>query len=183
MGKREVSISICGVVTGVIIGAGALAYTNGATLSAELISANYRDVTNMVLPNRRNLQNTVPLQDRSKATTIKENVAEPTVEAEETAPTTCETVRAIIAEIQAAHEKNIPANFSNTERRSNLKGVLNSIVVRYCKDEAKAGAAASASSTSAAATIDNDCTRYGRGSMRYTDCKLNEKLGKLYRGY
>ena len=184
MGNREVSVSICGVVVGVILGAGAVSFAQDVSMSASILKQPTDLVLNRGEVLRRSTASAQP-PDRSKLPTIKD-ATEPTNTATVTTPPTiCGSVKDVVKEIGAAHDRLIAKTQDNTELIVNLNMVLDSVVTKYCSAE-KAAAAQTSSASSGTVkklTIDNKCIKYGLNTTRYTQCKIYESLGRSYKGW
>lgn len=179
MANRDVSIGICGVVVGVILGAGVLAFSDGTAVQATVAPVAYRVIPKGGVIPRRQVQGTVQPVDRSRAPTVKDVV----VPAEETPVVTeetpCTIAGDIVKEVAAANDKVLPVNIKNTAIRQTLRETLEGILLKYCKDQ-HAAAATSSSSASSVEPRDNDCHRFVEGTSRYNQCRVNETQGKSY---
>ena len=171
MGTREVSVSVCGVIMGIILGATSFsafqavplsASVSGTQVAAFFSAPNVQEYTRRRIDEKGLVPNAVSVSSAQSSSSA--SVSEILF--------SCDTVKKIVAEMQTAHDKALPATSRNTEARAFLKSKLKEIRTRYCPVQ-----------PSSAAAIDNDCEQYGETSLRYTQCKIQEERGMEYRGY
>lgn len=175
--NREVTVSICGLVAGIIIGAGALSLGTGSTVAGSVIDV----LSYWIVP--ENIENASPRYiqksgvkpadpDTMNYPTLKEP-KEPTSSSSAAMDTTpCGIAVSVAAKLHAAHDKFIPKNTSNTAMRASLKAAVEAAVTEYCKPAVKESAQDKVAPKEKAPVSASHCDRYKVGTIRYTQCRI-----------
>ena len=175
MQNRDAGIALCGVVIGVLLGAGSLLYAQGASLGADSQDVAYKRITPRDVIQQQ-------LKSHAAGTVQKGTQAANTV----AAPSAdCMTATAVVKELMSKVNYWIPNNLVNTQRRSEISKAGDAIIVRYCPAPAtsmKKDASTTNMKAAAPVKIHNDCTVYEQGSTRYNKCKASNAKNKVYTG-
>ncbi len=166
MHTREVTISICAAIVGVLVGSAAIGFGDVSSVEGAIIPI-------------RTIQPGIEASARHNKGVPSESinpVAVPAVEPPKSrAPmTACEAVRAALKDVAAA-EAVVPSNIENTEIIETLKKARTAIEIKYCAAEDAAKLVKSSSSSSAKAEIEIDtsaCDNYPEGTMRRNMCLI-----------
>ncbi|MSR86968.1 hypothetical protein EXS70_02230 [Candidatus Peribacteria bacterium] len=188
MANRDVSISLLGVVAGVILGAGSLAWAQTGALDATvigLVPQNMRPANWEILNERAINKMGIPLRSNSDVnsfSTVKPADTPSSIPTDAmTVVTPCTAVRSAVAKVMETYNAVTPINVKNTEVRQRMSVIFAAVVSDACKDEV---AASSASSAATGMTnngkIQNWCNRYPVRSIRYSQCVINTDIGKTY---
>ncbi|MDO8649059.1 MAG: hypothetical protein Q7R81_04740 [Candidatus Peregrinibacteria bacterium] len=190
MANRDVSISICGVVVGVMLGAGSVMYAQETTLGTEGDPVVYRDAPDADQYTARKLrdrENQAPtLRDvAGTASRVKAPKKGSTTGTESATPMTeCDLVSAVVNELADASLAGIPLQEKNYgEIRTAIKTARDAIIDRHCMESADTDSApieASDETTKRAAPAINDCDAYAPGSVRRAKCEGNSEDGNRY---
>ncbi|MEK7590671.1 MAG: hypothetical protein AAB489_00480 [Patescibacteria group bacterium] len=195
MANRDVGVSICGVVVGVMLGAGSVLYAQDATLSATSSDVAYRGVNFDARDyNARNVeakQRAAASDINDKASRpVKRKSEEPSHEAAPVDLSACGVARAIVARMSDAINSTIPNEQTNnySAMRIALGTVLSAVETDYCgsNDTAEVEEAAPMKKAAPQKKVDNDCGNrdlYVPGSRQHTLCLGNELEGTQYIGY
>lgn len=189
MTHRDVRVSVYGVVAGVILGAGAIAFTN-ASLEAnvgDLADARYNAAPSADEYTRRRIdEQAIPLRNDDGINlypTVKPESSSSSAagNVKPAAVTPCSAVRDAIAKVQATYNRVIPRNVKNTALRQSMDWAFADAMDDYCQNEEAGMSSSSGTASSAAApTVDNNCEKFSRRSVRYTQCVLAEQDGRTY---
>lgn len=186
MTHRDVSISLFGIVAGVVLGAGSLTWVQTADLGATTVSFLYEDLHPSATEtyNKRTVNRIgVPLRKQIDVNRY------PTVKKDETAPPAAVDTMTVITPCIAAQKtvwkiKNVyttvtPMNVSNTAIRKQMDEIFADALDDYC-DPVQSSSSAAAAATPGMPVVDNDCKKYPSHTVRYSQCVLAEKVGKKY---
>ncbi len=187
MTHRDVSLSLFGLVLGVILGAGSLAYVQHSSLDASVValSSDLHRAPTANYNTRRGINaRGIPLNPEPK------NFAYPTVKPEQSsssvAPvteevTTCTAVRKAVEKIRTVYKAVIPVNVGTTDLRAKMEAVLSRAVADECGEQPTTAAPAATQTTveSEVTPVDNHCENYPQ-SARRTQCFISNKLGKKF---
>lgn len=184
MGNREVSVSICGAIVGIILGAGGLSFSHDFTGSvadqvafrsapgAEQYRARYIDAK----PSTPEVNTRPTVKD---STVQQEQVPEAVKQ-----KTLCDYTREMLAKVRASQDAYLPKNVSNTAMREGLATSLKKIEEEYCALSVTLSSAieqtASDSDSGPTVRFNNKCSKYAEGSPRFIICKNNEENGVRY---
>ena len=195
MANRDVGISICGVVVGVMLGAGSVLYTQDAPLhaSATQVAAYFGNVDTDAA-RARNVEAAQEEQAqadalREKAATVKEVAPAEHKAAPALDLSACGVAKAIAARLNAAVDAVIPVQqdrANGAAQSSALHAIAANVVTDYCGTASMQSAPASTTDTpfvKPEKQVDNDCEQYLAGSTRRTICEGNQLQGKTYIGY
>ena len=178
MANRDIGISICGVVVGVMLGAGSVLYTQDAALGS-VTDVAYRgldqDVRAVIDPSKlkgRDVRTPRLLLDKKRAVntdagwpTPFQGEPEETHSAAPSSSSACDVAKANAARVG----NQIPNN--QDEVYGNLSKTLDQIVLDYCgSKEEEAAVEAKVDYKKAAAPGKRDCSQFAPASIRYTDC-------------
>jgi hypothetical protein len=180
MYTREVSVAVCGIVTGVMLGGGILSLQSGSSL-ASVMQVSYRAVpANIENSRARNVEARPASEDERAYPTIQpEKTGETPVV--EPVLTNCEVAKDVVNTIEAVQKKTIPTTLRNTETNDAFATAYAAILKKHCRAEA-----AAVEAEKPAVRIrkkDNSCYLYELGTPRYTQCRVFEELGRAYHGY
>ena len=177
MANRDIGISICGVVVGVMLGAGSVLYTQDAALGS-VTDVAYRGGDDSISAEERNelkARYAVPrAKEQARDREVLKDARWPTPfqgESDEThsaAPSSSSACD--VAKANAARVGNqIPNN--QDEVYGNLRKTLDTLVLDYCgSKEEEAAVEAKVDYKKAAAPGKRDCSQFAPASVRYTDC-------------
>lgn len=198
MANRDVGVSICGVVVGVMLGAGSVLYAQDATLSANSSDVAYRGQT--VRDNRfigdaddYKSRNTRQTEYERKVAADKKNAQRLDRDTDEgdshqAAPevdvSTCGVAAAIVARLSNVVTSIIPAQQEYEKFLKPIKSALGAVETDYCgSGETVEAVEVKMDKPSAPTKVDNDCEQYEAGSRRQAVCLGNEAKGQDYLGY
>lgn len=177
MQNREAGIALCGVVVGVLLGAGSLLYAQGASLGADAGDVAYERIRPRDTVKRLRAAHPSGLVEK-KAEKTETIVAVPSED--------CAMTTGIVKELMSSVNYWVPNNVQNTQRRAEIKKAGDAIIARYCPAAAstsmKKDAAAPSMKAAAPVDVDNDCEQYEVGGIRYNKCMANEAKNKSYNG-
>ncbi|MBI3332223.1 hypothetical protein HYZ99_04710 [Candidatus Peregrinibacteria bacterium] len=194
MANRDVALGLCGVVVGVMLGAGSMLYAQEATLSAsstDEVAAVYFDVPEEP-PTARDIDRIRVDEETSRSHAEMRRLNRPNMNAtepHESAPVlpddACDVAKNLSARMTLAIDTVIPRQEDNnyTIISSNLKVVLRNIVTDYCGSEQEAAAAEEDTGyqrSAAPVRVDNDCEQYEEGSNRLAKCLGNQLENRPY---
>ena len=193
MANRDVGVSICGVVVGVLLGAGSVMYAQDMLLNASSTDVAYRgmQVENADELKARDVRAKVLGQERdareNAARVKKPKASAGTHTAAPVDQSACGVAKAAAARFNQAINV-IPNEQTdrNQEFRSKLGGETKSIVEDFCgspKEEGSTEETSEDHSAAPEAPTDNNCEQYGEGSVREAKCLGNQNEGKPYIGY
>ena len=190
MANRDIGISICGVVVGVMLGAGSVLYTQDAALGS-VTDVAYRgldqDVRAVIDPSKlkgRDVRTPRLLLDKKRAVnpdagwpTPFQGEPEETHSAAPSSSSACDVAKANAARVG----NQIPNN--QDEVYGNLSKTLDQIVLDYCGSEEEEAAVEVKANYKKAAPkkVNNNCTKlFSVGSVRFSHCKGAEQAGEDY---
>ena len=175
MANRDIGISICGVVVGVMLGAGSVLYTQDAALGS-VTDVAYRGGDDSISAEERNelkARYAVPrAKEQARDREVLKDARWPTPfqgdsveETHSAAPSNsaCDVAKAIAARLK------IPAQQDQVYGR--LRFERDSAVTDYCgSEQVEAAVEVKADYKKAAAPGKRDCSQFAPASIRYTDC-------------
>ncbi len=168
MHTREVTISVCAAILGVIVGSAALNY---GTVAVDAAVIPIRTIEPGKEARARHVKG-VPSEQINPVRTP----AMLAPKKDEGPVTACQGVRAALKDVAAAEAAAIPNNIENTELIASLAKARADIETKYCAaEDAAAAAEMSSSSVSSTKTINVDtsaCKKYPEGTMRYNFCLI-----------
>ena len=187
MAHRDVSISLFGVMAGVLLGAGSLALVNVSSFDASVVSYvpdslhpaalatfNRRNINRTAVPRRSGTEvspyPTVKTESSSSALSVPEAVVTPS----------CASVKAAIAKIQMAFNAVTPINVRNTDVRQKMAAAFADTLDDYCDTAVQSSSSAPAAEATRTDTIDNHCESYPTYTARYSQCVVNQGLGRKF---
>lgn len=185
MANRDVGVSICGVVVGVMLGAGSVLYAQDATLSATSSDVAFRGINFDASD-----YDARSVADRKQGDAV-EHANRPERKANDSsshtaAPvdlSTCGVARAIAARFEMAIKSTIPNEQSdrNLQNRNSLLGVSSAVVSDYCGsgDSTDAVGDVQMDKGSAPTKVDNDCEK-NCGFLERAKCEANQEKGLQY---
>ena len=188
MANRDVGVSICGVVVGVMLGAGSVLYTQDAALGS-LTDVAYRGDDSISAEEAydlkaRDVRTPRLLQDKKRA--VNTDAGWPTPfqgesveETHSAAPSNsaCDVAKANAARVGSK----IPNN--QDEVYGNLRKTLDQLVLDYCGSEQEEAAVEEKADYKKAAPkrVNNNCRKlFSVGSVRFSHCKGAEQAGEDY---
>ncbi|HLD71378.1 MAG TPA: hypothetical protein VI873_02060 [Candidatus Peribacteraceae bacterium] len=186
MANRDVGVSICGVVVGVMLGAGSVLYAQDATLSANSSDVAYRgqDIEGAELYKARNVER-LKLEDvrndaGQNAHRLERKTGEDTTH--ESAPavdvSTCGVATAIVARLGNVVTSTIPAQQAFEKFRKPIMSALSAVQSDYCgSGETVEAVEVQMDKPSAPKEVENDCydsDKYAPGSKRQAGCLGNQ---------
>ena len=189
MAHRDVSVAVCGVVVGVILGAGSIAFASGNSLMAsaqgQLVATSFHAAPNAADYSRRKIDaRGLPLYrdtaDINHYPTVKEDLSSSSVAATgDIDVTACTAVQKTVAKLMAVYKVLIPNTYKNTELLQNLDSAFMQASNGYCTPPA-ATTSNSSSSVAAVTKSDNHCEQYPKRTSRYTQCVIANEHGARY---
>ncbi len=189
MTHRDTRIGVYGIVAGMIVGAAAIGFVQngplGASATNDVAMANdhYAATPDPDDYTRRGIDRRgIPLREKPGTlySTVKppvEGSASSSSAAAEKPMTMCTASEQAAAKIRAVVLSVVPDTFKNTDMRQKILAVIADAEDDYC---VKVMSASSVSSAAPEAKIDNDCEKYSRRTVRYTQCVIAEDIGKTY---
>lgn len=190
MTHRDIRVSLYGLVAGVVIGAGALAYAQHGSFTGSTVAILRPEVLQQGTPSRKDFtqrnvsKKGVPLRSDTQQhsyPTLKEFMgASSSAAAVDASPEICTAVRNAVEKIRVVYNTYIPDTLKNTEIRQNMDAAFAAAVSAECAKDEAASVPAGAVSSASVATVDNDCEKFPTHTARYTQCVLSEKAGKPY---
>ena len=186
MANRDVGVSICGVVVGVMLGAGSVLYAQDATLSANSSDVAYRgqDIEGAELYKARNVER-LKLEDvrndaGQNAHRLERKTGEDTTH--ESAPavdvSTCGVATAIVTRLGNVVTSTIPAQQAFEKFRKPIMSALSAVQSDYCgSGETVEAVEVQMDKPSAPKEVENDCydsDKYAPGSKRQAGCLGNQ---------
>jgi|GEM_PF-4398154 len=183
MARRDVSVTVCSVVVGILLGAGSVLYAQESTASATRVT--FRELPSNINPQQfksRHLPEKMIAPKVPKANTIKGRTPEAPASEGEKSLTTCELVKKIVSDLSTVILGVIPNQQNFTAIRTKVQAAFDKAVSDNCAAGAPSEAVPVKSEMKKAAprSVDNDCGQYDPDSVRYTKCRANELLGKPY---
>lgn len=206
--NREAGIGVCGVVVGIILGAGAILYTSDYSVSADLAGTLIRGMTvayrGADIDFDRDYFKKRAVSDRDSSTrTPSQVVTEPRlprtplrVNEQDTRSVQpdakCLAKLRVIAQVREAVQRLVPSTSDYTKLTQRITAALND-ATQECVQEIRTQQSPvqdleqqkpSSVSKTARPTlrVNNRCSQYGVGTQRYTRCLVNEREGQRYVG-
>lgn len=192
MANRDVGISVCGVVVGVMLGAGSVLYTQDASLNAAASSdevAAYWNLDEARDSNARNIEKRTREQVGARKLELKDapvyEQAKPAADEQDAAPaaTDCGIASAILDRMDSAIRSTVPAEEgaggNDKIQRDALLSVSATIRDEHCnpsdaseKDAVKESVKPAAKSKR---QVFNNCPQWAPGSIRRGKCDANSQ--------
>lgn len=187
MAHRDVSISLFGIMAGVLLGAGSLALVHTSSMDATIVSyvPDHLHPAALSTYDRRTINKKgIPLRADSETNlypTIKtESSSSVAAVVTGTAATPCASVQAAIAKIQDVYNAITPVNVSNTETRQKMTAAFADALDDYCDMTVYSSSSAPAVQVTPTAMINNHCGLYPTYTARYSQCVINQGLGRKF---
>ncbi|MCF7844877.1 MAG: hypothetical protein K9M03_03565 [Kiritimatiellales bacterium] len=195
MKNNQTGIGICGVVVGMIIGAGAIVYTQHYTVVAHLagsiIGVEYLTAFRGIDPplgreyQKRAISAFERLSNKAEIVTeprypLTPQKTEPTVQVSDQ----CAETNRVVYQMREAAKRIIPKTSKYTQFQAQIDAVLNG-VAQDCKPvvvHEQAMVPAASKSVTPKPRVNNHCEQYDKQSQRYTRCVANEREGQRYQG-
>ena len=183
MQNRDLSVAVCGVVFGVILGA--LSSQIAGPLSASVSSfVPFHSAPDAVSYTRRRVESRgLPVydsRDKNNYPTLKE----PTSEAMSSGAavmdaSSCGVVKTAIGKIRAVYDAVIPNTLRNTDIRMRMEAAFADALDDVCVADG-AMSSGSMSSVSSVAAVNNHCENYDKHTVRFTQCMTYQEKGMKY---
>jgi hypothetical protein len=193
MTHRDVRVSVYGAVLGVMLGAGAFAFVQNASLEASATptvleaDARFHEAPSPDDYARRNVDKKgLQLNDdegKNNYPTVKSSSSSSSSSSSQwQGGTTCDAVMATILKIQKVYLSVVPANVKNTDIRRKMDAVIADSMDDYCTPvaDSSSSAVSSSSSSSVSTKVNNHCENYPRQTARYTQCVISEQNGQKF---
>ena len=200
MAKNPTGIGICGVVVGIIIGAGAIMYTQHYTVVAHLagmlvgeesllafrgIDPDLGDTykRRAIVTFERLTNNASGIVDTPRYPTVPtQGEEETTVEA----TAQCEELQRVVVRMREAAKRIIPTTSLYTQLRAQMtavfEGSLQECPIVEVQEQAMIQVKKTNTPVQAQPRVNNHCEQYEKTSQRYTRCIANEREGQRYVG-
>ena len=187
MTHRDVSVSLFGVVAGVILGAGSLAYVQVPLQARTLHDA--ASVSGTKYTNRMINRKGIPLRPESETTrfptTVKESSSSSSVmPVTEESTTNCAVAKRTVLMVWQGFNSVVPTNVKNTELHEKMDAIFTAAVDSFCKSNAATTSSASSAATvtdpDAIVPVDNHCEKYPSHTARYTQCVISGQRGRVF---
>jgi len=198
--NREAGIGVCGVVVGIILGAGAILYTSDYTVKADLAGMLLRGFEvayrGMDADFDRDYFKKRAVSDRDRAERAPAQVVtqprlprtpsrvEPEAQPVQPDPKCLAKLR-VIAQVREAVRRLVPSTSDYTKLTQRITSALND-ATKECVQEIRAQQFKKPSAVSKAVRptprVNNRCTQYSKDTQRYTRCLGNESQGQRYVG-
>jgi len=196
MAKNPTGIGICGVVVGMIIGAGAIMYTQhysvvahlaGSILGQESLFA-FRGIDpplgreykrRAISTFERLTNNASQIVDIPRYPPSPAKV-QPTVQVS----TQCDETLRVVAQMREAAKRIIPSTTKYAQLREQITAALKS-ASQDCQQvivHEQSNASPTVVPVRPQARVNNHCEQYDKQSQRYTRCLVNERRGQRYVG-
>ncbi len=190
MKSREAGIGVCGVVVGIILGAGALLYTNDYGVRAELAGALVNPLVafrGMDMDIDRRYFKKRAVNERYESAHPPAPLKEETPSQRPRYPSQEEIQPAVSSECSEGKKLKddvlamVPSTEDYLRLRSKIALAFNEVMKGCPSQQAKTQTKKSAG-VSPTPRVNNACEQYGRGTQRYTRCLVNERRNQRYEG-
>ena len=191
MSHRDLTVSFLGVAAGVVLGAGSalLSGTNSLAANAQPIpttpgvfhaAPDASDYTRRKIERRgipmygdTDVPNRYPsIQGYTSSSVASSSAASGATDG----ITVCTAVRRSVDKLKQVYNSVVPDTIKNTELRQAMDSAFADVADDYCETASTSASAANA----AVGTVDNDCEKYPKRTIRYSQCVIAEEHGVKY---
>lgn len=164
--KREVTIALCGIAVGLMLGAGLL-MSDASLVTSSLFA--FGPARTHVIPRADILRGPrassfqAPVAGSSSSEAVADTPA-------------CASARDAVTAFLSAIDQALPARPANLAARQKLQTAVQAYLSRTCA----VAPSAEAASSSSVRSVDNQCERYGRRTDRYATCIGYQRQGRVY---
>jgi hypothetical protein len=180
MKNREVTIALCGIIGGILIGTSTYATAKDA-FNASTFSVTYRSLMNTQVLPRATILRHPESTSTTDATSSVSSKAVSSSSVSSSAPAALTAECAVAKEAEAAFldsiAKNVPVTFRNDALIKDLKAAARSLTPKYCVSSSSSAAAHSAAP---AVKVDNHCEQYSQKTQRWVICNAEQAGGRVY---